>query len=761
MLKAMIKKIGRKLYNWTVDEKRIGWTRGVYHFLLKIAGTRGAHVIDKKKREYYYARVRQEGKEARIQNSLQFTGEKPLEQFEPYVSVIVPNYNHNQFLKERLETIYNQTYQNFEVVLLDDASEDDSLNTLREFCQKYPERTKLIVNEKNSGNVFVQWAKGLEHATGDIIWIAESDDFCELNFLETLIPYFCYQSVRIAFAQSFFIKDGMQIWSTQEYLSDLQEVDWENSFVVSASDMVKHGFAEHNIIANVSSTLIRNYEGISERLLELSKGMKLSGDWIFYLDLIRGGTIAYSTDTINYYRIHEKSTSLKVQETEAYYREFEAVSCYVAENYRIKYETFEKIFLNLQQRYEERGRERAFILEECYSLEKISACMQKRKPNLAMACYALKSGGGETYPIYLANEMRRRGYNIALINFRIEPTQIENRNMVDSRVPLIELEDLGDTRDIIQRLDLDLIHSHHANVDEILAMVKNGTGCSFSHVVTLHGLYEMIPVDRSRQIMEEVCRECSKFIYIAEKNKAVFIDNGYYQAENFIKIINGLPRTPIVKLSRAQVGVEEDDFVITLASRAIPDKGWEQAICAVEEIVRSYSDKIVLFLLGEGEERRRLLSKESKNIRMPGNSECVRSYFALSDLTILPTVYKGESLPLVVIESLLVGTPVISTDVGEIRSQLVDENGDYAGEFIPVRQGKAGVPDMVEILIKYMKQPKLLQELQRRTKSAVKKFDFDKIVDRHMDLYQEICAKADWTNRGLEDDSTKKLDEKL
>lgn len=741
MQNSSIRKIGRRIYDWAVAEERINWTRNIYHFFLKIIGDKGSYLAERKKREYYYAKIRQEGEEKRSQNSLEFIGEKPLEQFEPYISIIVPNYNHENFLRERLESIYQQTYQKFEVILLDDASKDNSINILQEFYHKYSEKTRLITNEKNGGNVFKQWAKGIENATGDLVWIAESDDFCELDFLEKLIPSFCHQSVRIAFAQSHFMKDGKQIWSTQEYLSDLQDLDWENSFLISASDLVKHGFAIHNVIANVSSALIRNSEGMAERLIDLTKDMMLSGDWIFYLDLLRGGTVAYVTETVNYYRIHDESTSLKVQDTDIYYREFEKVSCFIAENYKIKFDIFEKILCNLKQHYANRGKNTLFDVDKYYSLEKIKSCMSHRKPNIALACYAIKSGGGETYPVYLANVMRRKGYNVALINFRIEPTRPENKKMIDRKVPLFEIEDIGSTRDIINRLDLDLIHSHHANVDEILAMVKNGTNTVFSHVVTLHGAYEMLPKERSIQIMEEVCKECSKFIYIAEKNKVPFIENGCYNENQFIKIENGMPQISFPKLTREQVGVREDDFVITLASRAIPEKGWEQAIRAVEEIIDKYSERIVLFLLGDGEERQKWHSKENRNIRLPGNCDCVRSYFSLSDFSLLPTVYEGESLPLVVIESLLEGTPVIATDVGEIRLQLIDEDGHYAGELIPVQQGKVDIQYIVDIIVKYMEQPDLLQELRNRTKSAAKKFDFDKIVNRHIELYCDILQE--------------------
>ena len=126
---------------------------------------------------------------------------------EDLVTIIVPNYNHQAYLTLRLESIFSQTYSNFEVILLDDASTDDSASVLREFHQRYPQKSTLDINEENSGGVFHQWEKGLNLARGDIVWIAESDDWCTENFLETLVPYFENEAIMLAYSRTVFM-DG-------------------------------------------------------------------------------------------------------------------------------------------------------------------------------------------------------------------------------------------------------------------------------------------------------------------------------------------------------------------------------------------------------------------------------------------------------------------------------------------------------------------------------------------------------------------------
>lgn len=104
----------------------------------------------------------------------------------PLVSVVVPNYNYARYLDARLTSILNQTFQDFELILLDDASTDDSLEILDKY-KNNPHVSHIVVNERNTGSPFKQWMKGILLAKGEWIWIAEADDLCESTFLETCL----------------------------------------------------------------------------------------------------------------------------------------------------------------------------------------------------------------------------------------------------------------------------------------------------------------------------------------------------------------------------------------------------------------------------------------------------------------------------------------------------------------------------------------------------------------------------------------------
>lgn len=82
----------------------------------------------------------------------------------PVVSVIVPNYNHAAFLKERIASIAAQTMRDMEVILLDDASTDGSTALLERMAASLPGKVQLVVNAENSGSPFKQWLKGIAMA---------------------------------------------------------------------------------------------------------------------------------------------------------------------------------------------------------------------------------------------------------------------------------------------------------------------------------------------------------------------------------------------------------------------------------------------------------------------------------------------------------------------------------------------------------------------------------------------------------------------
>lgn len=144
----------------------------------------------------------------------------------PLVSVIIPNYNHARFLDERIHSVLNQTYQNFEVIILDDKSTDNSVEVINKYKDN-PHVSHIVVNEVNSGSTFKQWHKGFELAKGEWIWIAESDDYCDEDLLQELMDRIKGgKNVAVVYCSSQLVdEDGMKIGFEYPHSDNVDFID--------------------------------------------------------------------------------------------------------------------------------------------------------------------------------------------------------------------------------------------------------------------------------------------------------------------------------------------------------------------------------------------------------------------------------------------------------------------------------------------------------------------------------------------------------
>ena len=218
------------------------------------------------------------------------------------VSVIVPNYNHAPFLKERIESILNQTYQDFELILLDDCSTDDS-HVVFDGYRNHPKVTSVVYNEKNSGSPFAQWQKGISIAKGDWIWIAESDDVAESNFLEMLISNVDkYPSVGLVYSHLRWVDAHGKLMYSEEDTNDV--------FFYTGEEFIRQKLLYTTTIYNVSSAMFKKEIALSIEW-SLFNNMKTCGDYFFYTLMSEKANVIEICNVLDNYRIHDHNTSGK------------------------------------------------------------------------------------------------------------------------------------------------------------------------------------------------------------------------------------------------------------------------------------------------------------------------------------------------------------------------------------------------------------------------------------------------------------------
>jgi glycosyltransferase involved in cell wall biosynthesis len=216
----------------------------------------------------------------------------------PEVSVIIPNYNHARFLQQRIDSVLAQTFGDFELIILDDVSTDNSREVIEQYRQ-HPAVQHIVYNTANSGSPFSQWEKGLQLAKGNWIWIAESDDFADERFLEVLLHNArSGVNIGISFCSSHWIDDnGIKG----------KELDYhKQSFTRNGIEEVRDTVSNVCPVQNVSSALIRK-----DLALKHIRGLhhyKSCGDWIFYTRLLHDADIVYTYENrLNYFRFYHNN----------------------------------------------------------------------------------------------------------------------------------------------------------------------------------------------------------------------------------------------------------------------------------------------------------------------------------------------------------------------------------------------------------------------------------------------------------------------
>lgn len=274
----------------------------------------------------------------------------------PGVSVIMTNYDHERYLPERLESIYNQSYRDVEIFLMDDASSDDSAQILQEY-EEWAD-TQVIINQENTGSPFKLWLEAIPRAEAEIIWIAESDDLSEPEFLETLLPAFDDPEVKLAYCASQVMdEDGLVKgnYKDMEYLQSLSSTRWEYPYCIPAEQEVNEALGIKNTILNISAVLFRKPE-LGQCFWNALRGMHSGGDTYLILNVIKGGKVYYDSQPLNLHRRHRSSIVGKILDEKGdahlknFFQDFLTNKMYILENYPLSQDyflKFEKYMIDL------------------------------------------------------------------------------------------------------------------------------------------------------------------------------------------------------------------------------------------------------------------------------------------------------------------------------------------------------------------------------------------------------------------------------
>ena len=244
----------------------------------------------------------------------------------PLVSVIIPNYNHEDFLEQRIQSVLGQTYQHKEVIIIDDASTDNSVSIIGKYANSKVVK-KILLRKQNSGSPFGQWKAGLDYANGQFVWIAESDDYSDPNFLSDMVERAVINQAFLAYCQSYDVDQKGEILNDRLNYTEVFDPNiWKDDFCLSGMEFIEGYLIHKNVIPNVSACLVRQ-ESLKDALSKIPDIIEYqkAGDWLLWMTIcsLPHSRLCFKSNHLNFFRASPNNTRSKRSRSHEAQRFFE------------------------------------------------------------------------------------------------------------------------------------------------------------------------------------------------------------------------------------------------------------------------------------------------------------------------------------------------------------------------------------------------------------------------------------------------------
>ncbi len=222
------------------------------------------------------------------------------------ISVIVPVYNTAGYIAECIDSVLQQTYSCFELILIDDGSQDDSVKVCREMCER-DDRLRLLSQEHKG--VSAARNLGMKEARGGYLFFLDSDDAIHPRLLEALLGLMQKTGAEIGM-EGYAISSSEEI---SEYFAHPDEVydETRDCLFAKNEDLVK-AFFSGSLRAEIYAIGGKMIRGPAARSLQFDEKMAHSEDTKFFYQLLKmGSAAAVLSKDWYYYRMHERSAIKK------------------------------------------------------------------------------------------------------------------------------------------------------------------------------------------------------------------------------------------------------------------------------------------------------------------------------------------------------------------------------------------------------------------------------------------------------------------
>ena len=342
----------------------------------------------------------------------------------PAVSIIIPMYNVEKYVGECLDSILSQTFRDFEVIVVDDCSTDNSRAVVEGYVEKFGGRLKLERTLKNSGSAAAPRNKGISFSSGEYFLFLDPDDAITPTALEELYSVAKNLDADVVACERYY-QIPNKLWNDSKFRRQLKPIVRPQVKFVDKPTLLTDNFLERLNLCNQRYFLWNVWSKLVRRDLilqnEIAFADTIVDDFVLTICLLcTADRFVLVPNVINYYRVLEGTLSYNKERDEKFFRKYVKV-------FAAAFRYFDK-FLNDRDAFRDNSYMKYIIFEICWSELLIGYILPMYNQNAAYK-----------FDKILMEELSR-GDNVALSAFTFNMSAFYRLQFAKAQQRIAELE---------------------------------------------------------------------------------------------------------------------------------------------------------------------------------------------------------------------------------------------------------------------------------------------------------------------------------
>lgn len=361
------------------------------------------------------------------------------------VSIIMVNYNHGDFIAEAIESVLNQSYKNWELIIVDDGSTDQSCDIIRKYTDK---RIRPIFLKENS-HICVATNIGLNRVSGEYVARLDSDDVWKMSKLEKQVNYLeNNKHIALCFTKLNIINKYSQIVKRED---EEQLYNLYDNRQKSRSDWLKFFFFYGNSL--IQSSLLMRLE-VVKRVGLFNLAYVQAHDFDFFIRAAKHFEFGFVEEPLtNYRRIEKQNSEVNPENDLRFFNEYMNIRLHFFDDFsdELFIETFQECFVNKgASSHEELLCEQAFLLMQCVGENNLNPVLGLIKMeellNRPDTCAILEKEYHFTPKMFYEENKKRQFYSYELykkerdLRYELQKVKESNRHQQDHIDLLLEIK---------------------------------------------------------------------------------------------------------------------------------------------------------------------------------------------------------------------------------------------------------------------------------------------------------------------------------